>query len=249
MTKEYSVLIVDDEEKTSLYLAELLNIYFPHITKYFAKNGEEALFILKDSYFPLIFLDITMPGMDGIELLEILRKKGLDSTVIIISAHANFEYAQQGIRLGVQDYLLKPISPSALKKCIEAFENTRTDNSSDKIPATENLQTSTQIKFPSPTGYEVIDINNISLAEISGRNKMDIYLASGEVFKQISFSMKDLENKLPENFIRISRLHMANLKYIKSFSSKEKIITISIHDNQKKIKCSRQTISYLTRSL
>ncbi|MDI9459129.1 MAG: response regulator, partial [Bacillota bacterium] len=73
-----------------------------------AADGEEALEIIKNEDIHILVTDIRMPGMDGLELTE--RAKALNEQIkaIIISGHAEFELAQSSIRLGVEDYLLKP---------------------------------------------------------------------------------------------------------------------------------------------
>ncbi|MDX9784872.1 MAG: response regulator [Spirochaetia bacterium] len=75
-----------------------------------AKNGHEALAIGLHGDFDVIFLDIKMPGMDGIGVAEGLRKANIQSAIVIVSAYDTFEYAQKAIRLGVYEYLLKPAS-------------------------------------------------------------------------------------------------------------------------------------------
>ncbi len=240
MQGSYKALIVDDEETTRLYLGELLNIYFPHIQYSFAENGEDALFAISKNHYELIFLDITMPGMDGVELLQLIREKNLDVPVIFISAHANFVYAQHGIRLGVHDYLLKPVSPLELKKCILHLE----DIMNEQKPVSQD-----QIKFPSPLGYILLNVDDLFLIEKIGRNKLNLYTESGDIYKHISYSMKELESKLPDNFIRITRQLLANKKNIKSFSTKDNTIVLSDNESSFTINCSRKVISKLSNRL
>ena len=73
-----------------------------------AKNGLEALSLGLRGNFDVIFLDVKMPGMDGIAVAEGLRKANIQSAIVIVSAYDTFEYAQKAIRLGVYEYLLKP---------------------------------------------------------------------------------------------------------------------------------------------
>lgn len=67
----------------------------------------------------ILFTDIRMPGYNGLELLELLRKKELDTKVVLISGYAEFEYAQSAIRNGAYDYLLKPIDQDKLQTVLE----------------------------------------------------------------------------------------------------------------------------------
>lgn len=66
----------------------------------------------------IALVDITMPLMDGIQMVESARAQGLQTKMVILTGYSEFEYAQKAIRLGVQDYLLKPIRPSDLYNCL-----------------------------------------------------------------------------------------------------------------------------------
>src|SRR5690554_759504 len=88
-----------------------------------AKDGEEALEIIKREPIDILVTDIRMPGMDGLELTERAKSINDQLKVIIISGHAEFELAQSSIRLGVEDYLLKPFRT---KRLLDVVEKTRT---------------------------------------------------------------------------------------------------------------------------
>ena len=84
-----------------------------------AQNGEQGLALFRQEEPDLVFTDIRMPGYSGLELLELLRKKELQTKVILISGYAEFEYAQSAIRNGAYDYLLKPIDQEKLQIVLE----------------------------------------------------------------------------------------------------------------------------------
>jgi YesN/AraC family two-component response regulator len=79
-----------------------------------AGNGQEALEMAQTLDPDIICLDICMPGMSGIDLAAELRKRKPKLSIVIISGHDTFAYAQQCIRLGVTDYLLKPVNEEQL---------------------------------------------------------------------------------------------------------------------------------------
>lgn len=85
-----------------------------------ASDGEEALAILQTERIDILVTDMRMPRMDGLELIERAKKIKKDLRVIVISGHAEFELAQASIRLGVEDYLLKPFRSERLLEVVEA---------------------------------------------------------------------------------------------------------------------------------
>lgn len=84
-----------------------------------AANGTEALQALETMKPDILLTDIRMPDMDGITLITKIREKNLPVIPVIISGYQEFEYAKQAVRLGVQDYLLKPVNPSELSDCLK----------------------------------------------------------------------------------------------------------------------------------
>ncbi len=83
-----------------------------------ATNGKQALEILENQSFDLIFTDIRMPFIDGIEMLRKLNEKGNTIPVVFASSYDEFEYARQGLVLGAFDYLLKPVEQKKLAEVL-----------------------------------------------------------------------------------------------------------------------------------
>ena len=122
-----------------------------------ASSGFEALDKLEKHPFQLLFVDIKMPGMDGIELLEKVKTEYPDTIVIIITAYGSIESAVKAMRIGASDYLLKPFKPDQLSLVMERashqkrllFEHdylkgrlekiTRFDNIIGQSPAMEHI--------------------------------------------------------------------------------------------------------------
>jgi two-component system, response regulator YesN len=83
-----------------------------------AFDGEEALLVIERTQPDIVFTDIRMPVIDGLELIEELRKRKSRVLPVILSGYQEFDYAKKGIKLGVNDYLLKPINPEILTKLL-----------------------------------------------------------------------------------------------------------------------------------
>lgn len=115
------LLIVDDNENNRYTLGRRLRRQgFENIKE--AVDGREALDILADELFDIVFLDLMMPNVDGFEVMEALRERDLlhKLPVIMISANDNVENIARGIEMGAVDYLPKPFDPVILRARVEA---------------------------------------------------------------------------------------------------------------------------------
>ena len=93
-----------------------------------AKNGQEALEIIMNSKPDLVFLDISMPIMDGMELMKHLYNKAIKIPVVLLTGYGEFEYARQAIRYGAREYLLKPVESSDVCKLLEQLSEQTDDH-------------------------------------------------------------------------------------------------------------------------
>lgn len=106
------IVVVEDETKPRDGLIHLIGRLDPsYCVVGQARNGREGREIIEQLAPDLVITDIKMPEMDGLDMIRALRGEGSAATFVILSGYAEFEYAKQGIALGVRDYLLKPISP------------------------------------------------------------------------------------------------------------------------------------------
>ncbi|MGD2272526.1 MAG: sigma-54 dependent transcriptional regulator [Desulfobacterales bacterium] len=117
MDDKMHIMIVDDEK----IVRESLFHWFKKAghTAETAPSGFEALEKLEQTPYDLLFVDIRMPGMDGIELLEKVKAEYPDTVVIIITAYGSIESAIKAMKLGASDYLLKPFKPDQLSLVME----------------------------------------------------------------------------------------------------------------------------------
>jgi two-component system response regulator HydG len=117
MGDKMNIMIVDDEK----IVRESLFHWFTKLghTVEKASSGFEALERLEKNPFDLLFVDIRMPQMNGIELLEKVKQEHPDTIVIIITAYGSIETAVKAMQLGASDYLLKPFKPDYLSLVME----------------------------------------------------------------------------------------------------------------------------------
>lgn len=111
--KSKPILIVDDEKNIRLTMQQSLELLgIPLRT---AVNGEEALQQLKNESFALVFLDLKMPGIDGIEVLRHITGTWPQTRVVIITAHGSIDSAVEAMKLGAADFIQKPFSPGEIR--------------------------------------------------------------------------------------------------------------------------------------
>lgn len=123
-------MLVDDEYMIKLSLAKLIGDQgdkFQVVGE--AEDGDEALDLIGRLQPNLVITDIRMPGLNGLELVELAKPKYPETEFVILSGYEEFEYARQALRLGVSEYLLKPLKPEQVNQVLETvydkFENRR----------------------------------------------------------------------------------------------------------------------------
>lgn len=123
------VIVVEDEYRARTGLVKMIESLSDHYRVIgSAENGYEGMLLARDLQPDVIFADIQMPRINGLEMIQNLQATGKPYRFVIISGYADFEYAQQGIRLGVIDYLLKPITITAMKDLLGKIEKEMSDD-------------------------------------------------------------------------------------------------------------------------
>src|SRR5690625_3727883 len=125
----YNILVVDDELWMCKGLKVVIEKHCPEFTVAdMAYNGREALQLINENHYDLVITDIRMSEMDGLQLIESLKQQEHDIPIIVISGFDEFEYAQKALRLGVIDYLLKPLNKEDVKRVLEKIKETHLDS-------------------------------------------------------------------------------------------------------------------------
>lgn len=139
-----NLVIADDENRVCRLINALgewekLGIHVSGL----ASNGLEALELVKREHADILITDIRMPGCNGLELIEEVRRISENIKIIIISGYANFEYAQTAIKAGVSDYLLKPINKNALNETLQRLVE-ELNSAKKETTIIENIQNELQ---------------------------------------------------------------------------------------------------------
>jgi DNA-binding NtrC family response regulator len=114
--EEMKILVVDDEEGARELFNTILSDEGYEVT--LAVNGEDALSHMKGIAYDLVVTDIKMPGMDGLQLLQEIRKTGSKADVIMVTAYGEVESYLKAMSLGAAEYINKPIRIKELKRIV-----------------------------------------------------------------------------------------------------------------------------------
>lgn len=115
----YRILVVDDEPMIRKGLQKLIGEADPSIIHAdTADNGADALEQIERARPDLLFTDIKMPKMDGLELCRQVSERYPDLPVVVVSGYGDFEYARQCVSFGVKEYMLKPVTKAAVTRTV-----------------------------------------------------------------------------------------------------------------------------------
>jgi two-component system LytT family response regulator len=170
--------------------------------------------LINDTIPDIVFLDIEISGGNAFQLLDILQPVKFD--VIFTTAYDN--YLLKAIRYSALDYLFKPINITELVAAVnKSIQRNRNQNVSRKVElllrAFQIQKPHTTIKVATPTGFHLVDIEDIIRCEAKG-SYTNIFLANGKSYMS-SKSLKEYEDLLPENiFFRSHHSHLINMNFI-----------------------------------
>lgn len=215
----YSVMIVDDEPIIRMGLKKIINwedYGFKIVCE--ARDGEDALELLKVHNIDFIVSDIKMHKVTGIELLRSIRERELDTLVLLLSGYDEFSYAQEGIRLGAFDYILKPLDSEKLKNIlINAYKKLEMKKKSDYEYKVNRIISGEKILYDLLRGKNLMRmdeyISQYNLPLIKGKVQVAIVeineivissedLNENEEFSQLEKSVDNIiEKELKKSFI------------------------------------------------
>jgi DNA-binding response OmpR family regulator len=112
------ILVVDDEEVTRLSLAEILSLEGYQVAS--AGSGEEALQKLEKETFDLVLADLVMKEVDGLQVMEAVKRLSPETVVIMLTAYGTLESAIRAMRQGAYDYLIKPCGAQEIVASVES---------------------------------------------------------------------------------------------------------------------------------
>lgn len=203
-------IIVDDEPLARDELqAQIKEISKVEILGKFS-NAPSALAFLKENDVDLIFLDIEMPMVTGLEFASQLPKKAL-----IIFATAYSQYALDSYELDAIDYLLKPIAKERLEKAINKAETYKKLLSDDTEKSIIEGGTDDFLIIKSERRFHRINFSDIRYIE-GLKDYVVMYTTSQKLIT--AMNLKNIHQKMPQNiFLRVSKSYIVNINYVESF--------------------------------
>ena len=157
MKKSPKILIIDDEAPIRASLKEILEYENYQVME--AEDGAEGLKLATKFAFDVVFCDIKMPKMDGLEVLDALVEKGTDGRVIMISGHGTVETAVQAIKVGAFDFIQKPLDLNRILLTVRhALDQGQLEQETERLTRKIQTERSTAIVGDSPAIREIVEL-------------------------------------------------------------------------------------------
>ena len=203
MTPGLRVLVVDDEPAARAELQHLLGrmtgVGVPDLTE----TATEAIAAIGTREYDVVFLDIRMPGMSGLEALPLLHERAPDLAVVFVTAFD--EHALQAFELAAADYLLKPVSELRLRRSLDRVAERRR-RSAPANPATD------RIAVDGTTGTLLLRLADVRQLRVSGH---DVFAKTFDAEHRARATLAELEVRLgPHGFLRVHRSFLVNLEHV-----------------------------------
>ncbi len=196
-------IIVDDDELSRLAIEKCVKSNTILSLVAVCSSGKEALEVIRKNDIDIIFLDVEMPEMSGIEFIRNYQR---NSQVIIISGKK--DYAAESYDYDVTDYILKPVDLARFNKAVDKAkqisENFKVENKKEE-----------ELYIKKDSSYVKLNLNEVLFVEAMA-DYVNIYTLAGR--HTILSTMKSIENKLPANdFVRIHRSYIVRLDKVEKY--------------------------------
>jgi YesN/AraC family two-component response regulator len=191
-----NALIVDDEYLEIEQIEYLVKRKYPMIQCFRGEDAISTMKVLDKTSIQLSFVDIHLPGEDGLKLSRRMKEHQPDMEIVIVSAHQDFQYAKQAIQLEVMDYLVKPFLENELYSIIDKFLK-NSHYTIGKSPHVQHVMKRIQTDF---------------------HQKLSLYVISKEIpinFSYLSHCFSEEIGETFQEYLLSYRIHQAKLLLIK----------------------------------
>lgn len=160
--EEKRVLVIDDDEGDCCLVEDILSEDGIRVVK--AVGGERGIRLLAEKDFPVVITDLRMPDIDGLAVIDFIRKRRMESLIIVITGFASLDSVIEALRSGAYDYILKPFSPDLLKLTVQrAFDYISMRDEKDRLKFFEMVT-----QLASTIAHEVFQPLTVIMGEAKG---------------------------------------------------------------------------------
>jgi len=201
-------LIVDDEAPARSELRYMLDRIPSVQVVGEATNATEALELIKALNYDLVFIDIQMPGLNGLEVVEVIKEMDQVPAVVFVTAYS--EHALKAFELDAVDYLVKPIDEDRLNQAI-----TKVNKRKDSQPSVSKTEPLIEIeRIPVESRGKTLLLPLQDIVYISSRNDI-VFVHTSDNAYITRFTLKTLEERLKsKSFLRVHRGYIVNLSHV-----------------------------------
>lgn len=242
MDEVLHIVLIEDEVKSLDLLTSLVNELEGVKLEASFTNPVEALHYLLENQPDLVLLDIRMPQLSGLELVEELRKKGIYFPFIFVTAHD--EYILDALRQRAMDYLLKPVSRETLRNTIDQFREFDQQKLVQQVINGTTKPNPYLLKINVKSGFEVVDTTKIVCLIADGRYTIAILNDGKEITISQNLGCFDPLSK-SHGYLRVHRSSIINPEYLRKLNRVNKVCLLESGEFQYKVKVSAQGISLL----
>ncbi len=244
--QEVRMVLIDDDQEALHLLENYLKVYPEVNILGMASGGQEGLLLVQELQPDIIFLDIDMPDISGIEIARCIKERNYNTQIVFTTAFN--KYAYDVISMEPLDYLTKPFGPERLKQLRDKFFqrlNKEEDERRIEILVRSHKVLS-KVKLPTRSGVIVVHPGEVVLVRARG-NYSEIYLSDGTV-EEITVTLAKLATMLNNmDMYRISRSTMINLKFLQRVDRRAQTCVITINDKEHVESISRMNIRFFEK--
>jgi len=216
MSKPIKVMIADDHSMVREGIKQLLELDGDITVVAEANNGKECIELLDEDKIDVLLLDINMPFMNGLQVLQYLREKNKKVKVLILTIHNEVEYLVRAVEIGVDGYVLKDSNSSVLKKAIYTVYNGESFIEPELAPLMK-----IRLEEKNTAGKSIID--SLTKREIEVLK----LLAEGLFNKEIAFTL-DISEKTVKNHVSniFKKINVSDRTQAAVFAIKHNLVDI-----------------------
>lgn len=238
----YSCIIIDDEEIAIKRLKLMIENHIDGLeVKAVYNNAAQALNDIAQVKPDIVFTDVKMPGMSGVEFVEYLYQSGIKIQPVLMSGFKSSEIYLNAIKLNIVDFIEKPYNENEIRLAFEKAKQRMENNKHlDILPKLlQIMKDDEKIQFKTLTGMIVERRGDILGLESDGK-MCDLFSLYWDK-RRINEAFVDIQDRIINTqFLRIGRSHILNLKYISEINTKAKKCFLRYNDKSISFNLSEQ---------